>query len=382
MKPKPESTEPRLAEVLKSLRKQLNKPLFVPPTRRIIPMRHRSLGAMISGEATPGLPSGAYIEILGQAHSGKTSLTFAFMDAIINQAEGATHPVLTPDGIVQRPVPRKVLFIDSEQAVDIAYLSRAVTNARILEVDSTGKMVNADDANVWVHQPDTLEEAGDMLIQLVATGEFGLVVVDSVAAMLPEHERAKSMSERTVGELARAMSKFFRVTAPIVRKYGLVVALVNQWRDKIGVAFGDPRTAPGGKASTFYDSIKLDVSGPHRSSFFTSGKVVRVKAMKNKITGHKTSCEYELETGWGISAEVEALRVAGLAGVVKFSGMGRAVYAKATSGKKEWVRKWATFEDYMNAARSRPEIVARLWRAAERQGITSLSVAGSGTMED
>ncbi len=306
------------------------KPLFTPPTRRVIPMRHRELGVVLAGESTPGLPTGVFIEVKGQQHSGKTSMTFALMDAVVNQLDGTTHRVITDEGVKVVPAPRRVLVLDFEHVLDIEYLKGSVRNAVVAETDLKGRLLNADEANVYVHQPDTLEEGGEVMLYMIESGEIGLVVMDSIAAMLPEEERRKKMGEVTVGAQARGMSVMLRKSAHLVRRYGVPVVMVNQWREKIGVSFGDPRTSPGGKAPGFYDAVTLDVSGPHKTPYFADGKLVTIKALKNKITGIKHTkdreggaCTYHLERGHGLSAEIELLQRCLAAKVVKWSGRPR-----------------------------------------------------------
>lgn len=301
--------------------------MFVPPTSRTIPMRHAALGSLLAGPETPGLPTGKFIEVLGEAHSGKTSLVFAMIDAVLNQPPDSKAMIRQDSGkLVEVPAPRRVLYLDFEHALDMRYLAGAVRNMVVADVDDDGKIRNADAANVWIHQPATLEEGAELAVQMIGSGEFGLVAIDSVPAMLPIEERDKSMEESTVGKHAGAMGKFFRRTAGLSARYGVVVVLVNQWRDKIGVSFGDPRRAPGGKAMAYYDSIKIDVSGPKGSEWFPNGgKAANIKTMKNKVTGALGVASYHLGRGWGISPEVELSEALAAAGLLRSTGPNRPV---------------------------------------------------------
>lgn len=240
-KPKKVSAAPvrGLAQALEVLRKQNpDRILFVPPAPRTIPMRHAALGQLLAGSITPGFPCGKYIEVLGEAHSGKTTLAFAFADAIINQPEGSKHPIRLDSGeVVQIDAPRRVLYLDFEHAVDLRYLQGAARNVVLAESDSRGNVSNAKTANLWLHQPDTLEEGAEIAVQLIGSGEFGMVVIDSVPAMLPQEEKDKSMNERTMGLHAAALGKFFRRTTGLTARYNVSVVMINQWRDKIGVCF-------------------------------------------------------------------------------------------------------------------------------------------------
>lgn len=330
-KPKKVSAAPvrGLAGALEVLRKQNpDRVLFVKPIPRVIPMRHAALGSLLSGPITPGLPCGKYIELLGEAHSGKTTLLYAMIDAVINQPMGTKHPIRLDSGkIVEVEAPKKVLALDFEHAWDISYMQSAIRNMVLADADpETGEIRNPDEANVWLHQPDTLEEGIEVAVQLIGSGEFGLCGIDSVPAMLPQEEKEKAMGESTVGKHAAAMGKFFRRTAGLTSRYNVSVVMVNQWRDKIGVVFGDPRRRPGGRAMEYFDSIKIDVSGPKGSPWFPEGgKVANIKTMKNKVTGKLGSCAYHVGAGWGLSPEVELTEGLIAGEFVKSTGPGRPV---------------------------------------------------------
>jgi RecA/RadA recombinase len=297
-------------------RRMRDIPLFVPSVRRYIPMRHAGLATLLAGPSRPGLPTGIWIEIVGQAGSGKTSTCFAMIEAVVSQPPVLRVPMRTAEGIVTRPVPRCVLVLDFEHTLDLSYMLAAAPSAVLADVDQSGRVRNADRATVYVHQPSTLEEGVDLMVAALESEVFGLVVVDSVPAMLPSDEAERTMSQNTVGLQARAMGKMFRRVTPLLAAKGATVVLVNQWRDKIGVVFGDPRTTPGGKATAYYDAIKLDISGPSKTPYFADGKVVKIKAIKNKITGARREVVYHLQTGYGLSAEVELYEAAVRAGVI------------------------------------------------------------------
>lgn len=327
-KPKRKSSAPvrGLGSALAALRENMkDRVLFVPPIDRTIPMRHRALGVLLSGPERPGLPAGKFIEVLGEAHSGKTTLVYAMMDAVINQPPGTMHTIRESSGkVVEVDAPRRVLYLDFEHALNMKYLRDGVRNAVIAEPDENGVVTNIDKANVFVHQPETLEEGAEIAVQLIGSGEFGMVAIDSVPAMLPIEEKEKSMEESTVGKHASAIGKFFRRTTGLTSRFNVVVVLVNQWRDKIGVSFGDPRRAPGGKAMNYFDSLKIDVSGPKGSTWFPEGgKMANIKVMKNKVTGKLGSVSYHLGAGWGISAEVELAEAMMLCGHLQSTGPNR-----------------------------------------------------------
>lgn len=379
MKKKPVAYSRGLAPALEALRNQFGKkPLFFAPTRRIIPMRHRALGALISGVDRPGLPTGTYIEVLGEAHSGKTSLTFALIDAVINQPEGTPHLVRTDTGHERVPAPRRALFLDFEQSLDVGYLKDAVPNVELAVFDDNGRLKNPDTANVFVHQPETLEEGGDIMLHLISSQEFGVVVVDSIASMLSDSERGKAMAENTVGETARALGKFYRKSAHRVSASGVVVVMVNQYRDKIGVSFGDPRTTPGGKATRYYTAITLEASGASRTPYFetTNSKVVRVKCKKNKITGLKDQVEYHLGNGWGLSTEVEVTEA--LLAVEVLKRKGSKLLLKTTRAEK----LFPSMADWLAYLHQSPAVVEKLWAMVEKRGYDATSRVVSGRAKE
>jgi len=302
------------------------------------------------------------MEILGQQHAGKTSLTFALADAIINRPDG-THTVLADGGKHTLPVPRRVLFLDFERTLDLKYFAQCARNLKLAEVNDKGKLTNLKQANLFVHQPDTLEEGCDVMLEMIRSGEIGLVVIDSVPSMLSEEERVKSMQESTVGKQARAMGQLFRKAVPLVSRYGVTVALINQWRDKIGVSFGDPRTAPGGKAIAYYVTHRLDVSGTHKTPWFEEGKLLKVKAMKNKISGHRGECLYHLERGHGISREVEATEMGEAASIVTRKGSSYSVNVRGEKISERGKANWVGF------LRSHPKLTASLGKQAAKRGV-------------
>lgn len=370
---------------LSALRARFGKrPLFTTPVRRFIPMKQRALGALLSGEETPGLPSGCFIEVLGREHSGKTTLAFAFVEAVVSQPSSATRKVLSDSGFEEQPAPRRVLYVDSEQSLDTAYLLAACPSAVLAVSDNSGRVTNAASANVYVFQPDSLEDGGDVMVEMIRSGAVDLVVLDSVAAMTPSEETEKTMGQSTVGALARSMSKFFRVTAPVVRKFGVTVVLINQWRNKIGVSFGDPRTAPGGLASSYWDAIKLDVFGPSSSPYFPgNGKVARIKSLKNKVTGRLGLVEYHLERGRGLSYELELLLAGVQAGVITNRGVGSPVVVLPRRDGKvlKCFRKFPNVPAWCEGLRADPSLYSRVWEACGAAGV-ALPSGGNGGFGD
>lgn len=327
-KPKAEKIDPTpdarfgLSLAIANARKRLNNaPLFVATPIGRIPLRHHGLARLLGGERRPGLPTGCFIEINGREGAGKTTTTMALARAVITRPKG-THTVLCSDNKMREfPIPNKVAFLDFEQTFDLDYARSAIPEAVPLQVNrDTGEIVNLQDANLMLHQPQVMEEGIDLAIDLIESKEIGMVVIDSVPAMLPLEEREKAMSQSTVGLLARAMGKMFRKTASIVARHGVVVVFINQWRQKIGISFGDPRSAPGGEAAKYFDSIRLDLSGANKSAWFEHGKLCCIKQTKNKAHGKRGECLYHLGTGIGLSAEVELTESLMAIDVVKSPG--------------------------------------------------------------
>lgn len=356
------------------------KALFMPPTGRSVPMRHRELGRLLAGDTNPGLPTGKFIEVLGQAGEGKTTFGLACADAVINQPPDTVHRISTDEGIEEIKAPRRVLINDFEHVMDYGYLKSAIRNAEVAAVTDKGRIVNAKTANVYVHQPDTIEEGGDVMLHMIASGEFGLVILDSVAAMLGDEEKGKSMGESTMGLQARAIGKFLRKSAHMVRRYGVTVILVNQWREKIG-GYGDPRVAPGGKAPEYWDAIRLNISGGHSRpiSMFANGKLCRIKTLKNKVTGIRNlECEYEIGHGVGLSAEAELTQRAVACGLIQWrGGVGRPLKILPMKG-----RVFPDVPTWLAALRNSDRLFAQLSALCDQKDVARPKRGNGGFGED
>jgi recombination protein RecA len=234
-----------------------------------------------------GLPRGRVIEIFGPEASGKTTLTLH----VIAEAQRA-------GGITA--------FIDAEHALDPEYAKKI--GVRIDEL--------------LISQPDTGEQALEIVESLVRSGKIDVVVIDSVAALTPKDEIEGEMGAHHVGKQARLMSQALRKLTAIVSKTKTVVIFINQIRMQIGVMFGNPETTPGGKALKFYTSVRLDI---RRIAQIKKGDEVvggrhRVKVVKNKVAAPFRSTEFDLIYNEGISREGEMLALGEKFGLVQKSG--------------------------------------------------------------
>ncbi len=236
-----------------------------------------------------GLPRGRIIEIFGPESSGKTTLCLhAIAEA---QKKG---------GICA--------FIDAEHALDPEY----------------AKKIGVDIATLLVSQPDTGEQALEIVESLVRSGKIDVIVIDSVAALTPKDEIEGDMGQSHVGKQARLMSQALRKLTAVVAKTKTVVIFINQIRMQIGVMFGNPETTPGGKALKFYTSVRIDI---RRIAQIKKGDEVmggrhRVKIVKNKVAAPFRAVEFDMLYGEGISREGEALALGEKMGLVEKSAGG------------------------------------------------------------
>ena len=247
-----------------------------------------------------GLPRGRIIEVFGPESSGKTTLSLhAIAEA---QKKG---------GICA--------FIDAEHALDPEYAKKLG--------------VKIDD--LLVSQPDTGEQALEIVESLVRSGKIDVIVIDSVAALTPKDEIEGDMGAQHVGKQARLMSQALRKLTAIVSKTKTVIIFINQIRMQIGVMFGNPETTPGGKALKFYTSVRIDI---RRIAQIKKGDEVmggrhRVKIVKNKVAAPFRQTEFDMMYGEGISREGEALALGEKLGVVEKSSGGVYTYGENKMGR-------------------------------------------------
>jgi len=234
-----------------------------------------------------GLPRGRVVEIFGPESSGKTTLTLQ----AIAQAQKA-------GGVCA--------FIDAEHALDITY-------ARKLGVRIEDLLVS---------QPDNGEQALEIADKLVATGAIDMIVIDSVAALVPKAEIEGEMGDSHMGLQARLMSQALRKLTAATARNNTCVVFINQLRQKIGVVYGNPETTTGGNALKFYASVRLDIRkiGAVKNGEQVVGSRTRVKVVKNKVAPPFRECEFEIMYGGGVNAAGEIVDLASEAGLLEKSG--------------------------------------------------------------
>ena len=246
-------------------------------------------GSILLDEAlgVGGYPKGRIIEIYGPESSGKTTLA---LHAIAEcQKRGG-----------------RAAFVDAEHAIDPVY----------------AKNLGVDIDELILSQPDSGEQALEIVEMLANSGGIDLIIVDSVAALVPQSELDGEMGDSSVGLQARLMSKAMRKLAAILNKKECAIIFINQLREKVGVMYGNPETTSGGRALKFYATIRIDIRRTEalKSGSEIYGNTVKIKIVKNKVSPPFKTCEIDIIYGQGICKEGEVLDRSVELGIMKKSG--------------------------------------------------------------
>jgi recombination protein RecA len=286
-----------------------------------------------------GLPRGRVVEIYGPESSGKTTLTLQVIAEM--QKQGGT-----------------CAFIDAEHALDTAYAQKLGVNLQ----------------DLLISQPDTGEQALEIVDALVRSGSVDLVVVDSVAALTPKAEIEGEMGDSLPGLQARLMSQALRKLTGTIKKTNTMVIFINQIRMKIGVMFGSPETTTGGNALKFYASVRLDIRriGSIKKGEEVIGNETKVKVVKNKVSPPFKTAEFDILYGEGISREGEVIDMGVEAKVLEKSGSWYAYNGEKIGQGKDNAREFL---------RENPELATEIEnKVREAKGIPLLPTAEASAL--
>ncbi len=288
-----------------------------------------------------GLPRGRVVEIYGPESSGKTTLTLQVIAEM--QKVGGT-----------------CAFVDAEHALDVQYASKLGVNL----------------GDLLISQPDTGEQALEITDALVRSGSVDLIVIDSVAALVPKAEIEGEMGDALPGLQARLMSQALRKLTATIKRTNCMVIFINQIRMKIGVMFGNPETTTGGNALKFYSSVRLDIRriGSIKKGDEVVGNETRVKVVKNKVAPPFKQAEFDIMYGAGISREGEIIDLGVAANVVEKSGAWYSYNGNRIGQGKDNVREYLKEHPAMAI-----EIENKI---RENQGIVSRAAEFAPTAEE
>ena len=304
------STDKTLEQVMKDIEKQFGKGAVMKLGER----EHQKVEVISSGSISldmalgiGGYPKGRIIEIYGPESSGKT--TFALHAIAEAQKNGG-----------------KCAFIDAEHALDPVYASHLGVNIN----------------DLLLSQPDNGEQALEICEALVRSGAISVIVIDSVAALVPQAEIEGEMGDSHVGLQARLMSQALRKLSGIINKTNTVCIFINQLREKVGVMFGNPEVTPGGRALKFYSSIRLEIRRGEqiKDGANVNGNKTNIKVVKNKMAPPFKTCSVDIMYGEGVSLTGEIVDLGVQAGVLEKSGAWYSYKGDKVGQGKENVKLW------------------------------------------
>lgn len=317
------TTDKTLEQVMLDIEKQFGKGAVM----KLGEHSHQKIDVISSGSVSldlalgiGGYPKGRIIEIYGPESSGKT--TFALHAIAEAQKKGG-----------------RVAFIDAEHALDPTYASKIG--------------VNIDE--LLLSQPDNGEQALEICEALVRSGAISVIVIDSVAALVPQAEIEGEMGDAHVGLQARLMSQALRKLSGVINKTNTVCIFINQLREKVGVMFGNPETTPGGRALKFYASVRLEIRRGEQIKLGTNiiGSKANIKVVKNKMAPPFKTCSVDIMYGEGVSVLGEIVDLGAQANILEKSGAWYSYKGdKVGQGKenvKEWLRNNPTLREEIEA---------------------------------
>ena len=304
------SMDKTLEQVMLDIEKQFGKGAVMKLGER----EHQKIDVIPSGSISldmalgiGGYPKGRIIEIYGPESSGKT--TFSLHAIAEAQKKGG-----------------KAAFIDAEHALDPVYASKLGVNINEL----------------LLSQPDNGEQALEICEALVRSGAISVIVIDSVAALVPQAEIEGEMGDSHVGLQARLMSQALRKLSGIVNKTNTVVIFINQLREKVGILFGNPEVTPGGRALKFYSSVRLEIRKGEQIKLGSDmiGNKANIKVVKNKMAPPFKSCSVDIMYGEGISLTGEIVDLGVESGILNKSGAWYSYEGEKVGQGKENVKDW------------------------------------------
>ena len=290
-----------------------------------------------------GIPKGRVIEVYGPESSGKTTVAL-HMVAEVQKRGGVAG------------------FIDAEHALDPVYASK----------------IGVDIDNLYISQPDNGEQALEITETLVRSGAVDIIIVDSVAALVPKAEIDGDMGDSHVGLQARLMSQALRKLTACISKTNCTVIFINQLREKVGVMFGNPETTTGGRALKFYSSVRMDVRRIEtlKQAGEMIGNRTRIKVVKNKIAPPFKEAEFDIMFGEGISREGDVLDLAANLGIINKSGAWYAYNGEKIGQGRENAKQYLRdHPDVMADAESRVREYYGLQGAAAQQNAPAATVS-------